>query len=87
VRRQLVWDRAAIRDLAAIARSDRRQADRIEAAVVRYAEIGAGDIVKLTGRDEYRLRVGDWRVIFTYEDSSLVVLALRVLRRNEGTYR
>jgi len=31
--------------------------------------------------------VGNWRVIFEYVDGGLVVLALRVLRRNEGTYR
>jgi mRNA-degrading endonuclease RelE of RelBE toxin-antitoxin system len=87
VTRQLVWDRAAIRDLAAIARSDRRQADRIEQAAEQLAQTGYGDVVKLTGSDLYRLRVGNWRVIFEYSDGGLVVLALRVLRRNEGTYR
>ena len=87
MKRRLVWDRVAIRDLAAIARSDRRQADRIEAAAEQLAATGHGDVVKLSGSDTYRLRVGDWRVIFSLEEDGLVILALRVLRRNEGTYR
>jgi len=82
---RLVWDRAAIRDLAAIARHDRRQADRIEAAVVRFAETAYGDVVALTASPgRYRLRVGDWRVIFEYQNGRTVVLALRVLNRRDA---
>jgi mRNA interferase RelE/StbE len=84
VNRRLVWDRAAIRDLATIARSDRRQADRIERAAEQLAATGHGDIVKLAGSDLYRLRVGSWRVIFEYTDGGLVVLALRVLNRRDA---
>jgi len=53
VKRRLVWDRAAIRDLTAIARSDRRQADRIETAAEQLAATGHGDVVKLSGSDTY----------------------------------
>ena len=63
MRRELVWSSQALKDLAAIARSSHRQADRIEAAVARYAEHEIGDVVKLTNRPEHRLRVGDWRVL------------------------
>jgi mRNA-degrading endonuclease RelE of RelBE toxin-antitoxin system len=87
VRRELVWSSQALKDLSAIARTSRRQADRIEAAMQRYADQEVGDVVKLTGLPRHRLRVGDWRVLFTLTDAGLVVLALRVLRRNEGTYR
>jgi mRNA-degrading endonuclease RelE of RelBE toxin-antitoxin system len=32
-----------------------------------YANTGLGDVRKLAGRSgEYRLRVGDWRVIFSF---------------------
>lgn len=42
-----------------------------------------GDIVHLTGtNDEYRLRVGDWRVRFTRQDG--VVYVLRVLPRGRA---
>jgi len=44
----------------------------------------AGDVVKLTGSDdEWRLRVGDWRVRFTRDDEQLVHV-LRVLPRGRA---
>jgi mRNA interferase RelE/StbE len=87
VRRRLRWSRRAERDLEAIERQNPRLAQRIRAAARLYADEQRGDVVKLTNRPEYRLRVGDWRVIFSLEEDGLVVLALRVLRRNEDTYR
>ena len=51
----------------------------------RFADENVGDVVKLSGQGGlYRLRVGDWRVIFAYEDGGLVVLALRVLNRRDA---
>ena len=85
--RQVIWLERALADLAAIARQDRRTAQRIVDAVNRLAEHNAGDVRKLAGgTGEYRLRVGDWRVIFTFEDSGRTLVVSRVLRRNEGTY-
>jgi len=38
--------------------------------------IPAGDIKKLQGHTElYRLRIGDWRVLFTYVDADTVLIA------------
>ena len=38
------------------------------AAVGRLADSGQGDVTRLTGeRDEWRLRVGDWRVRFVQQ--------------------
>ncbi len=52
-------------------------AQRIMAAVDGYAASGSGDVKKLRGRDEYRLRVGGWRVLFEKDrDILIVVLAL-----------
>lgn len=43
----------------------------------------SGDIVRLAGSDdEYRLRVGDWRVRFIREDATVYVL--RVLPRGRA---
>jgi mRNA interferase RelE/StbE len=36
------------------------------------------NLTKLQGRDGYRLRVGDWRVIYELEDDRLVMLLLEV---------
>lgn len=83
--RRAEWAPRALDDLVSIARTDRRQATRIEVAFERFAETGYGDALKLAGEGGlYRLRVGDWRVIFSYEDGGLVVLALRVLNRRDA---
>jgi mRNA interferase RelE/StbE len=42
----------------------------------RYAETGAGDVRALTGRPGVRLRVGDYRVVFTETDDAIQVLAI-----------
>lgn len=40
---------------------------------------------KLTGFDElYRLRVGDWRIIYTIEDDQLIVLVIRIAPRGDA---
>ncbi|MFC1975113.1 type II toxin-antitoxin system RelE/ParE family toxin [Chloroflexota bacterium] len=44
------------------------------------------NITRLQGRPGYRLRVGDWRVIYELEDDRLVILVLKVAPRG-GVYR
>jgi mRNA interferase RelE/StbE len=44
------------------------------------------NLTKLQGRPGYRLRVGDWRVIYELEDDRLVILVLKVAPRG-GVYR
>jgi mRNA interferase RelE/StbE len=38
--------------------------------------MGAANVKKLMGRPGYRLRVGDWRVIYTLDSGRLVILVL-----------
>ena len=47
-----------------------------EIAVDPYAP--NNNLTKLQGRDGYRLRVGDWRVIYELQDDRLVMLVLEV---------
>ena len=54
-----------------------------EVAVNPYAP--HNNLMKLRGRDAYRLRVGDWRVIYELHDDSLVMLVLDVGSRG-GIY-
>ena len=44
------------------------------------------NLKKLQGREGYRLRVGDWRVIYELHDDTLVMLILEVGPRG-GIYR
>ena len=43
--------------------------------------------VKVAGAGTYRLRVGDYRVIYLVLDDEQVVIVARVARRSESTYR
>lgn len=38
---------------------------------------------KLQGREGFRLRVGDWRVIYEIQNDRLVILVLKVASRGE----
>jgi len=55
---------------------------RIFAALHRFAESGMGDVKALRGREELRLRVGDYRVFFVCPEDILEVRS--VLHRREA---
>jgi len=57
----------------------------VETALSRYAVSGVGDIKKLQGREAYRLRVGQYRVIFA--EDRMTILAVYVGRRSTTTYK
>jgi len=38
---------------------------------------------KLQGREGYRLRVGDWRVIYKVQNQQLLIIVLKVASRGE----
>jgi len=38
--------------------------------------------VKLTGREWYRIRYGDWRILYLVDDSTLVVYIVKIGRRD-----
>jgi mRNA interferase RelE/StbE len=39
--------------------------------------------IKLSGREEYRIRVGDYRIIYTIQDQRLIVLVIDVGHRGD----
>jgi mRNA interferase RelE/StbE len=82
------WTDRALRD---VERLDRRTRERIVTAVERYAETGHGDVRHLEGPPlegaDFRLRVGDWRVLFTFQDGALVLLVVRVHPRSRAYRR
>jgi mRNA interferase RelE/StbE len=51
--------------------------DQIKAKLRRYAETGVGDTKALVGDAGIRLRVGDYRVIFTETANEIKVRAVR----------
>jgi mRNA interferase RelE/StbE len=59
----------------------RRVYDALERLVGEHA---TGDVIRLKGSDEWRLRVGDWRVLFRRDPAARVILVLRVLPRGRA---
>jgi mRNA interferase RelE/StbE len=43
------------------------------------------NVTKLKEREEYRLRVGDWRVIYEIHDGELIILVIKIAPRG-STY-
>jgi mRNA-degrading endonuclease RelE of RelBE toxin-antitoxin system len=73
------WHEDALEELAGLARHDPKRAASTRRRVLDFARTGHGDVNKLAGRpNEWRLRVGSWRVTFTYDRAAgeLVVLAV-----------
>ncbi len=44
---------------------------------------GMGNVKKLTNHPGYRLRVGDWRVVYTVKDAELVIHVVKIKTRGE----
>lgn len=57
-------------------RKHRAEARKIIAKIARFAETGAGDVKALTGRPGKRLRVGDFRILFDEDATTITVLAV-----------
>jgi mRNA interferase RelE/StbE len=52
--------------------------ERLASAIDRLGKEGLGDILKLTGRtNEYRLRVGAYRIVFQIEGQTIFIYALK----------
>lgn len=73
----------AIKELKEV---DRKTRKRIEVAIQGLKIVPPqGDIKKLKGiKGELRLRVGDWRVIFSYDFENRKVLISDILPRREA---
>jgi mRNA-degrading endonuclease RelE of RelBE toxin-antitoxin system len=70
-----------MRDLT---RCDRVVQARIDAALVRYAATGYGDVKSLKDRPgEFRLRVGKWRIFF-FLDPPDVIRVIGIDNRGEA---
>jgi mRNA interferase RelE/StbE len=42
---------------------------------------------KLTGREGYRIRVGNYRILYTIDDKAKIVVIYRIKIRGESTYK
>ena len=73
---KFIWPESARSELRGV---DQESAMRILVALTRYGESGEGDIKALSGEWDgtFRLRVGDFRVIFRLVPEEVTILRVR----------
>jgi mRNA interferase RelE/StbE len=75
---------SAVKELEAVPTKDRRRlVARLRALSVDPRPSGCE---KLSGRDLYRIRQGDYRLLYSIEDQALIILVIKVGHRG-GVYR
>lgn len=78
--KRIVWTEPAKADVRHL---DKPTAMRVLAALHRFAETGEGDVKALQGREELRLRIGDYRLFFLCPTVDAIEIR-RVLHRSEA---
>ena len=80
---QVVYTKQAAR---ALQKMPRNLASQVRQKLDRLAEdpyAANNNVTKLQERPGYRLRIGDWRVIYELEDDVLRILVLKIAPRGE----
>lgn len=73
--------RSAVKELEALLPKDRR---RIAARIGALAsEPRPPGVEKISGQDKYRIRQGDYRVLYAIDDRALTVTVVRIGHRRE----
>ena len=69
----------------ALLRMPRDQAHRIRARLVALARdpYAASNVKKLSAYPGFRLRVGDWRVVYLLDQGRIVIQVIRIAQRGE----
>ena len=74
--KSITYSKQAIKTLS---RLPKNESVRIRSKLLQYADdpaSQANNVTKLQGRDAYRLRVGDWRVIF--DENGVVIHVIKI---------
>ena len=78
---KILIKRSAAKELEAVPLRDRRRlVTRIEALAANPRPAGAQ---KLSGEDKYRMRQGDYRILYEIVDEDLIVTVVRVGHRRD----
>ena len=77
----LLIKRSAAKELEAVVLKERRRiAGRIQGLA---AEPRPPGVEKLSGAEKYRIRQGDYRILYTIEDADLTVVIVKIGHRRE----
>jgi mRNA interferase RelE/StbE len=80
--KRIVWTDPARNDVRTLSKPT---AMHLLAALHRFAQSGVGDVKALQGREELRLRIGDYRLFFVCTD--LDTIEIRRVRHRSEAYR
>jgi mRNA interferase RelE/StbE len=83
----IVIDRQPQEEMRRLPSDQRQRIDRAILALSEDPRPAGCKPVKDAPRGTYRLRVGDYRVIYSVLDAEGVVVVARVCKRDESTYR
>lgn len=72
---------SAVTEIDALPRKERRRIARTIQSL--SDEPRPQDCEKLSGEDKYRIRRGDYRIVYSIDDADLKVLVVKVGRRRE----
>ncbi len=77
----LFLKRSAAKELESVATKDRRRiVDRIQALATEPRPPG---IEKLSGAEKYRVRQGDYRILYTIDDAARTVIVVKIWHRRD----
>jgi mRNA interferase RelE/StbE len=78
----LFLKRSAAKDLEVVAAKDRRRiVDRIQALATEPRPPG---VEKLSGAEKYRVRQGDYRILYTIDDGANTVVVVKIGHRRDA---
>lgn len=73
--------RSAAKELAGLPRQDRaRVVTRIQALAREPRPVGSE---KLSGQERYRIRQGDYRILYEIRDDALIVMVVKIAHRRD----
>ena len=77
----LFLKRSAAKELEAVAAKDRRRiVERLQSLAT---EPRAPGVEKLSGADKYRVRQGDYRILYTIDDATSAVVVVKIGHRRD----
>ncbi len=76
MRRELLWQHAGVEQIVQLSARNARQATRIMLTLRDFGNVGKGDIKKLSGSNDWRLRSGDWRIFVKLDGEVAWVLGI-----------
>jgi mRNA interferase RelE/StbE len=80
--KRVIWTDPAKNDIRSLSKPIAMQ---VFSVLHRFAESGVGDVKALQGRDELRLRIGDYRLFFVCPDAETI--EVRRVRHRSEAYR